>query len=152
MTARLDPFAAAPAAMKPWYAASLAAMEGLEPDLLELVKIRSSQINGCANCLNMHTAEARAKGESEQRLHLLAAWQDAPCYSARERAALGWTEALTRLAQGHTHREAYDALATQFSEEERVRLTLAINIINGWNRLAVGFDLWIEPSVTRAAA
>lgn len=152
MTAKLDPFAAAPGVMKPWFAASTAVAASLEPALIELVKIRASQINRCANCLNMHTAEARAKGESEQRIYLLSAWQEAPCYTPRERAALGWTDALTRLSEGHTHREAYEALAAEFSEEEQVKLTLMINIITGWNRLAVGFDLWIEPAAAKAAA
>lgn len=152
MTAKLDPFAAAPAVMKPWLAASTAIAASLEPALIELVKIRASQINRCANCLNMHTAEARAKGETEQRIYLLSAWQEAPCYTPRERAALAWTDALTRLSEGHTHREAYDALAAEFSEEEQVKLTLMINIITGWNRLAVGFDLWIEPAAAKAAA
>ncbi len=152
MTAKLDPFAAAPGVMKPWFAASTAIAASLEPELIELVKIRASQINRCANCLNMHTAEARAKGESEQRIYLLSAWQEAPCYSPRERAALGWTDALTRLSDGHTHREAYEALTAEFSEEEQVKLTLMINIITGWNRLAVGFDLWIEPAAAKAAA
>lgn len=152
MTAKLDPFAAAPGVMKPWFAASAAINASLEPALIELVKIRASQINQCANCLNMHTAEARAKGESEQRLHLLAAWREAPCYTPRERAALAWTDALTRLSEGHAHREAYDALTAEFSEEEQVKLTLMINIITGWNRLAVAFDLWIEPAAAQAAA
>lgn len=152
MTAKLDPFAAAPGVMKPWFAASTAIAASLEPTLIELVKIRASQINRCANCLNMHTAEARAKGESEQRIYLLSAWREAPCYTPRERAALAWTDALTRLSEGHTHGEAYAALAAEFSEEEQVKLTLMINIITGWNRLAVGFDLWIEPAAAKAAA
>jgi AhpD family alkylhydroperoxidase len=152
MTAKLDPFAAAPAVMKPFFAASTAINASLEPTLIELVKIRASQINQCANCLNMHTAEARAKGESEQRIYLLSAWREAPCYTPRERAALAWTDALTRLSEGHTHREAYDALTAEFSEEEQVKLTLMINIITGWNRLAVAFDLWIEPAAAQAAA
>jgi AhpD family alkylhydroperoxidase len=150
MTAKLDLFAAAPALMKKWMAVSVDAAASLEPSLIELVKIRSSQINACANCINMHTQEARAKGETEQRIYLLSAWHEAPCYSDRERAALGWTEALTRLSQGHTHAEAYAALAAQFTEEEQVKLTLMINVINGWNRLAIGFDLWIEPAVQAA--
>src|SRR4029079_8170790 len=94
-------FAAAPELMKRWPAISVAAVSSLEPALIGLVEIRSSQINGCANCINMHTAEARAKGETEQRIYLLSAWREAPCYSDRERAALGWTEALTRLSEGH---------------------------------------------------
>lgn len=152
MTAKLDPFAAAPGVMKPWFAASTTIAASLEPALIELIKIRASQVNQCANCINMHTVEARAKGESEQRIYLLSAWREAPCYTPRERAALGWTDALTRLSEGHTHRTAYNALAAEFSEEEQVKLTMMINIINGWNRLAVGFDLWIEPAAAKAAA
>ena len=144
MTARLDPFAAAPALMKKWMAVSVDVAGSLEPSLVELVKIRSSQINACANCLNMHTAEARARGETEQRIHLLVAWREAPCYTPRERAALAWTDALTRLSQGHTQGEAKAALEAEFTPEEQVKLTLMINIINGWNRIAVGFDLWLE--------
>lgn len=151
MTPRLDPFAAAPKAMKSWMAASLAAKAELEPGLVDLVNIRASQINGCANCLNLHTSEARERGESEQRLHLLAAWREAPCFTERERAALGWTEALTRLADGAPPAEAYEALKAQFSEAEQVALTLTVNVINGWNRLAVGFGLWIDPAAARAA-
>jgi AhpD family alkylhydroperoxidase len=144
MTAKLDPFAAAPSVMKSWFTASTVIAASLEPSLVELVKIRASQINACANCINMHTAEARAQGETEQRIYLLSAWREAPCYTPRERAALAWTEALTRLSEGHTHEAAHAALAAEFSEEEQVKLTLMINVINGWNRLAVGFGLWIE--------
>ena len=120
----------------------LAIASSLEPSLAELVKIRASQINGCANCINMHAAEAREKGETEQRIYLLSAWREAPCYTDRERAALGWTEALTRLSEGHAHASAYEALKAQFTEEEQVKLTLMINVINGWNRIAVGFGVW----------
>lgn len=151
MTAKLDPFAAAPALMKDWLDTSTRVAGSLEPSLIELVKIRASQINGCANCINMHTAEARAQGETEQRIYLLSAWQEAPCYSDRERAALAWTDALTRLSEGHRHQEALEALQAQFTEEEQVKLTLMINVINGWNRLAVGFGLWHEPAVRAAA-
>jgi AhpD family alkylhydroperoxidase len=138
--------------MNEWLAASLAINRSLEASLVELVKIRASQINGCANCINMHTGEARAKGESEQRIYLLPAWREAPCYSARERAALEWTEALTRLSEGHTHAAAYAALEAHFSEEERVKLTLVINVINGWNRLSVGFGTWLEQPARKTAA
>ncbi|PVM71365.1 carboxymuconolactone decarboxylase family protein [Caulobacter radicis] len=144
MTTKLDPFAAAPSVMKSWFAASTAIAASLEPSLVELVKIRASQINACANCINMHTVEARAQGETEQRIYLLSAWREAPCYTPRERAALAWTEALTRLSEGHTHEAAHAALAAEFTEEDQVKLTLMINVINGWNRLAVGFGLWIE--------
>ncbi|WP_042776416.1 carboxymuconolactone decarboxylase family protein, partial [Sinorhizobium fredii] len=139
MTAKLDPFAAAPSLMKNWMSTSIAVASSLEPTLIELVKIRASQINACANCINMHTAEARAKGETEQRIYLLSAWREAPCYTGRERAALAWTEALTRLSEGHTHESAYQALQAEFTEEEQVKLTLMINVINGWNRIAIGF-------------
>ena len=152
MTAKLDPFAAAPAAMKSWMNASLAIDGSLDPALAELVKIRSSQINGCANCINMHTADARAKGETEQRIYLLSAWREAPCYSDRERAALAWTEALTRLDDDSYRASAREQLAAHFSEEEQVKLTLLVNVINGWNRLAVGFGLWNETAAAKAAA
>ncbi len=152
MTAKIDLFAAAPQLMKSWTSVSMSVAASLEFDLIELVKIRASQINGCANCINMHTQEARAKGETEQRIYLLSAWREAPCYSERERAALGWTEALTRLSEGHTHESARQALQNHFTEEEQVKLTLMINVINGWNRLAVGFGLWIEPAAAKAVA
>jgi len=150
MTPKLNPYTAAPTVMRPWLAASTAIAASLEPSLIELVKIRASQINQCANCINMHTEEARAQGETEKRIYLLSAWREAPGYTPRERAALGWVDALTRLSEGHTQREAYEALAAEFTEEEQVKLTLMINIINGWNRLAVGFDLWIEPAAVKA--
>src|SRR5512139_2348878 len=124
MTARIDPFAAAPALMKGWLDFSLAANAGLEHSLAELVKIRASQINGCANCINMHTLDARAMGETEQRIYLLPAWREAPCYTDRERAALGWTEALTRLSEGPGLDAARAALQAHFTEEEQVKLTL----------------------------
>ncbi|MCG5486518.1 MAG: carboxymuconolactone decarboxylase family protein [Sinorhizobium meliloti] len=152
MTARLDPFAAAPSLMKSWFSISTTIASSLESSLIELVKIRASQINGCANCINMHTTEARAKGESEQRIYLLSAWREAPCYTDRERAALAWTEALTRLSEGHTHAAAYEALKAEFTQEEQVKLTLMINVINGWNRLAVGFGLWVEPAAAKTIA
>jgi AhpD family alkylhydroperoxidase len=145
-------FAAAPELMKKWAATSAAVASSLEPTLVRLVEIRASQINGCANCINMHTAEARAKGETEQRIYLLSAWRDAPCYTARERAALGWTEALTRLCEGHAHESAYEALETEFTEEEQVKLTLMINVINGWNRISVGFGMFADPAEARSAA
>ena len=152
MTAKLDPFAAAPVVMKEWHRTSLAISASLDPSLVALVEIRASQINGCANCLNMHTVFARENGETEQRIYLLSAWREAPFYSDRERAALGWTEALTRLSEGHTHAGAYEALKAHFTEEEQVKLTLMINVINGWNRLAVGFNGWVDPAVVKEAA
>src|SRR6266568_4662878 len=111
----------------------------LEPSLLELVKIRASQINGCAYCLDMHTKEARVRGESEQRLYVLPAWREAPFYSERERAALLWTEALTLIAANHVPDEVYEQVRQHFSEAELINLTLAVVAINGWNRIAISF-------------
>ena len=152
MTAKLDPIAVAPELMKTWLRASTTIASSLDPALAHLVEIRASQINGCANCINMHTVYAREKGETEQRIYLLSAWREAPCYTERERAALGWTEALTRLSEGHTHESAYEALKAQFTEEERVNLTLMINIINGWNHIAVGFGAFADPATIKATA
>ncbi|MBS0284792.1 MAG: carboxymuconolactone decarboxylase family protein [Proteobacteria bacterium] len=143
MTARINPYAAAPALLKAWLDFSnQVTASGLEKPLLELVKIRASQINGCANCLNMHTYEARQAGETEQRIAVLAAWHEAPCYTDRERAALAWTDHLTLVADKRAPQHVYDVLDAQFSKEEQVQLTMMINVINGWNRLAVGFDLY----------
>ncbi len=151
MTKVTDPFAAAPHLMKQWMGLSLAVQDSLEPSLIELVKIRSSILNGCANCINMHTTEARAKGESEQRIYLLSAWHEAPVYTPRERAALAWTDALTTVVQGHTQKALKDELEAHFTPEEQVKLTLMINVINGWNRIAVGFDLWYDMPAAKAA-
>ncbi len=112
---------------------------GLEDSLMELVKIRASQINGCAFCLHMHTANARKHGETEERLYLLDAWRDSPLYSERERAALGWTEALTLVSETRAPDDVYQAMQAQFTEEEQVKLTLLIVAINGWNRIQIGF-------------
>jgi len=150
MTAKLDPVAAAPELMKKWFSTSLAINSSLEPTLAELVEIRASQINDCANCINMHTQKARANGETEQRIYLLSAWREAPCYTDRERAALGWTEALTRLSEGHTQESAYEALKAQFTKEEQVNLTLIINVINGWNRISVGFGGFLDPAAVES--
>ena len=151
MTVVNDPFAAAPQLMKQWMGVSLAAQDSLEPSLIELVKIRASILNACANCINMHTVEARAKGESEQRIYLLSAWREAPVYTPRERAALAWTDALTTVVQGHTQKAVKDELEAHFTPEEQVKLTLMINVINGWNRIAVGFDLWYDMPAAKAA-
>ena len=112
---------------------------GLEHSLLELVKLRASQINGCAYCIDMHTKDARAAGESEQRLYLLNAWRESPQYSDRERAALQWTESVTLLSETNVPDEDYEQARAHFSEEELVNLSMAIVAINGWNRLCVGF-------------
>ncbi|HEU5020038.1 MAG TPA: carboxymuconolactone decarboxylase family protein [Pseudolabrys sp.] len=152
MTAKLDPFAAAPALMKNWIGTSMTIASSLDPTLMHLVEIRASQINGCANCINMHASDARAKGEAEQRIYLLSAWREAPCYTDRERAALGWTDALTRLSEGHELKSAYEMLKAHFTEEEQVKITLMINVINGWNRIAVGFGLFADPAAAKATA
>lgn len=113
---------------------------GLEESLLELVKTRASQINGCAWCLDMHTKDARARGETEQRLYLVSAWREAPCYTGRERAALAWTEAVTQIAATNDVPDAvYAEARAQFDEKALVDLTLAIVAINGWNRMNVAF-------------
>jgi AhpD family alkylhydroperoxidase len=145
-------FAAAPELMKKWTATSLAIAASLDPTLVRLVEIRASQINGCANCINMHAQEARSKGETEQRVYLLSAWREAPCYTGRERAALHWTEALTRLCEGHELDGARQAFKAEFTEAEQVKLTLMINIINGWNRIAVGFQQFVDPAEAKSVA
>ncbi len=111
---------------------------GLEPLLLELVKMRASQINHCAYCIDMHSKDARALGESEQRLYALSAWQETPFFSERERAALLWTEELTLISETHASDEVYEQVRQHFSDEEIVNLTWAIITINGWNRIAIG--------------
>ena len=112
---------------------------GLEHSLIELVKTRVSQINGCAYCIDMHTKDARAAGESEQRLYGLSAWRETPFYSERERAALEWAETLTLISENDVPDELYNSVREQFSEEELVKLSLAVIAINGWNRLAIPF-------------
>jgi len=112
---------------------------GLEPSLLELVRMRASQINGCGYCLDMHSKDARVAGETEQRLYLLDAWREAPFYTPRERAALAWTEALTLIGHGHVPDDVYTEARGHFTEEELVKLAMAIVAINGWNRLAIAF-------------
>lgn len=140
MTPRLNAFTAAPAAMKAMLDFSKGTLEaGLEPSLMELVKMRASQINGCGFCLHMHALEARKAGETEERLYLLDAWRESPLYTDRERAALAWTEALTLVAETRAPDAVYEALKAEFSEEEQVTLTLLIVAINGWNRISVGF-------------
>jgi AhpD family alkylhydroperoxidase len=126
----------------------------LEPGLVELVKIRASQVNGCAYCVDMHVRAARSRGEGETRLQLLAVWRDAPCYSERERAALRWCEEVTLIAETHASGAAYADLSRVFSEEEIVALTHAIVSINGFNRLSIAFRQPVaEPRpVVRAAA
>lgn len=151
MTPRLNPFAAAPAAMKAWLDLSTTVEDGLDPRLAELVKIRASQINGCAFCLHMHARDARRAGESEERIYLLDAWRESSLYDERERAALAWTDALTLVAETQAPDDAYAALRAHFSEEEQVKLTLLIVAINGWNRINVGFRA-VHPVEHRRAA
>jgi AhpD family alkylhydroperoxidase len=122
----------------------------LEPGLLDLVRMRASQINGCAYCLDMHSKDARAAGETEQRLYALDAWRETPFYTERERAALAWTEAVTLIREGHASDEVYHEVKAHFTEEELVALTLAIVAINGWNRLCIGFR--VEPGTYQPGA
>ena len=124
---------------------------GLEQSLIELVKIRASQLNGCAYCINMHTQDARKRGETEQRLYLLNAWREAPVYSERERAALAWTEAVTLISKTHAPDDIYAEVPAQFSEAETVNLTMLIATINAWNRLAIAFRA-VPPVKTQATA
>jgi AhpD family alkylhydroperoxidase len=112
---------------------------GLDPTLRHLVKVRASQINGCAYCIDMHTKEARADGETEQRLYALSAWRETPFFSDRERAALAWAETVTLVADTHVPDEAYEAARAHFEEKELVDLTWAVVAINAWNRLAISF-------------
>jgi AhpD family alkylhydroperoxidase len=125
------------------------ARSSLEPELVELVRLRASQLNGCAFCLDMHSKDARARGEDEQRLHVLAGWREAPFYSPRERAALAWCEDLTLLPETGAPDGAYAPLEEHFSPEEIVALTLAVVAINGWNRLAVGLRKPVGDYVSR---
>ena len=152
MKPRMNFYKAAPDTIK-----ALVAVEGqinasgLEQSLIELVKTRASQINGCAFCINMHTEDARKHGETEQRLYLLNAWRESPLYSERERAALAWTEALTLVAETHAPDADYEAVRAQFSDSELVNLTTLIGAINAWNRIAIGFRA-VHPVKAKAAA
>jgi len=142
MTQRLNPFAVAPKAFEPLVALGpLVESSSLEPALIELVKIRASQINGCANCLHMHTADTLKAGERVERIVLLDAWRESAMYSPRERAALAWTETLTHIADAHPTDADYEAVAAVFSDEEIVYLTVLITAINAWNRIAVGLGV-----------
>src|SRR5205085_3993081 len=140
MKPRMNFFQAAPDTIK-----ALSALEsqvqasGLEQTLIELVKTRASQINGCAFCINMHTQDARKHGETEQRLYLLHAWREAPVYTDRERAALAWTEAVTLISDTHASDDVYEQVRAQFSEVETVNLTMLVASINAWNRIAISF-------------
>jgi AhpD family alkylhydroperoxidase len=152
MSNRLNPYQSAPDAMK-----AMGALEayvrgsGIEKSLVELIKIRASQVNGCAFCLHMHTADARAAGETEERIYLLDAWRESSLYTDRERAALAWTEAVTLVAQSHIPDSVYEEVRPHFSEEELVKLTLLVSTINSWNRIAIAFRM-AHPVKTRQAA
>ena len=140
MKARMNFYQAAPDTIKALVAVeNEIAASGLEQSLIELVKTRASQINGCAYCINMHTEDARKHGETEQRLHLLNAWRESPLYSERERAALAWTEALTLVSETHAPDADYEAVRAEFTDGELVNLTTLIGTINAWNRIAIGF-------------
>ena len=152
MTPRIALFKSAPAAIKAMMGLeTYVRASGLQPLLIELVKMRASQLNGCAFCLDMHARDARKHGESEQRLYLLSAWRESPLFSDSERAALAWTEALTRLPDTGVPDAIYDELARHFSEAEIVRLSMLIVAINGWNRLNVGVRA-VHPVEERSAA
>ncbi|MGO4714227.1 carboxymuconolactone decarboxylase family protein [Bradyrhizobium sp. 2TAF24] len=140
MQPRLNPYQLAPETMKPMIdlEASVKA-SGLEPSLIELVKIRASQINGCAYCIHMHTHDARAKGETEARIYLLDAWRESPLYTDRERAALAWAEAVTLVSHTHVPDDVYAQVRAVFSEVETVKLTMLVATINAWNRIAISF-------------
>jgi AhpD family alkylhydroperoxidase len=140
MQSRLDFYKASPDALKALIAFEVALGKlGLEPKLLDLVKLRASQINGCAYCIDLHTADLRKAGETDRRLATVSVWHETPFFTERECAALAWTEAVTQVSLTHVPDAAYKALAAQFSEAEQVNLTMAINAINSWNRLSIGF-------------
>jgi AhpD family alkylhydroperoxidase len=151
MQQRLNAFTAAPEIIKAAQAleAHIAA-SGLEQSLYHLVKTRASQINGCAFCVHMHTRDARAHGETEERLYLLSAWRESPLYTARERAALAWTEALTLIADTHAPDDVFSELKPHFTDTEVVNLTMLIGMINLWNRLAISMRQ-IHPMKAKAA-
>ncbi|MCC7320866.1 MAG: carboxymuconolactone decarboxylase family protein [Rubellimicrobium sp.] len=140
MKARLDYFPLEPELMKAQTALNKAVGEsGLEHGLLHLIKLRASQINGCSYCVDLHAHEARTDGETEQRLYLVAAWRESPLFSERERAALAWTEAVTQISHGGVSDDLFAAARAQFTENELVKLTMAVAVINTWNRLSVAF-------------
>jgi AhpD family alkylhydroperoxidase len=141
MQSRLESQKASPAAYQALLGVEMFVRKSskLEPSLIQLVKMRASQINGCAFCIDMHSKDARAAGETEQRLYALDAWNETPFFTDRERAALAWTEAVTLVADGHVPDAVYKQARQRFSEEELVNLTMAVIAINGWNRLSVAF-------------
>ncbi len=153
MEPRLNPYKAAPEVMKGMFALEEAvAKSGLEASLMELVKIRASQINGCAFCIHMHTKDARAKGETEERIYLLDAWHESPLYTDRERAALAWTESVTLVSQTHVPDAVFETVRAQFNDEDLTKLTMLIGTINAWNRIAISFRSVHPVTKTGAAA
>jgi len=137
---RIDYARVAPEALETMYGLEkYVRQSGLEPSLLELIKLRASQINGCAFCVDMHTKDARARGEGEQRLYAVVVWRDTPFFTERERAALAWTEAVTQVSLQHVPDDVYELARRHFNEKELVDLTMAIIAINGWNRLSISF-------------
>jgi len=153
MQQRLDAMKVSPAAYKAMTGfQDYVDQSGLERSLLELVKIRASQINGCAFCLVMHTNDARKQGEMDDRMHLLNAWHEAPVFNARERAALAWTDALTLVSETHAPDDVYEEVRRQFSEKELVDLTAAVVAINAWNRFAIAFRAQPQLKSAKAAA
>jgi AhpD family alkylhydroperoxidase len=145
-------YQAAPETMKAMMALeSQIQSSGLEQSLMELVKTRASQINGCAFCIDMHTKDARKRGETEQRLYLLNAWRESPCYTERERAALAWTEAVTLISETHAPDDVYNEVRAHFSEAETVNLTVLIGAINTWNRLSISFRAVTPVKVSASA-
>lgn len=140
MEQRLDFYKASPDAIKALIALDAATGKlGLEPVLMDLVKLRASQINGCAFCVDLHASDLRKKGESERRVHAVSVWRETPFFTPRESAALGWAESVTQISTSRAPDADYEALSAEFSEAERVNLTLAIGLINTWNRLSIGF-------------
>jgi AhpD family alkylhydroperoxidase len=140
MSKRIDFYTASPEALKAMIALEGAVNKlGIAPTILELVKLRASQINGCAFCVDMHTSDMRKAGETERRIAAVCVWEETPFFTPQERAALAWTEALTRIADSRAPDAIYQQLAEQFNAKEMVDLTLAVNTINSWNRLAIGF-------------
>ena len=140
MEMRIDPRKVAPEVFRAMLALETAVKAtGLESNLLDLVKLRVSQINGCAYCIDMHSKDLRAEGESEERLYLLDAWREAPFYSDRERVALAWAEAVTFIAKDHVPDDVYELARQQFADDELAKLTLAVVAINGWNRFSIAF-------------
>ncbi len=156
METRIDPRKVAPEVFRAMLTLESAVKAtGLESNLLHLVRLRASQINGCAYCIDMHSKDLRAEGESEERLYVLDAWREAPFYSDRERAALAWTEAVTLIAEDHVPNDVYEQARQQFTDDELVKLTLAVVAINGWNRFSIAFRAapgHYQPVLNRGAA